>query len=93
MANGRSDPLAVRTAMRAYVSRGGGSLTGERPAGVRWAVFGRGQMAKLGWDISLSSGGAPLVPMVQAADLGQPDHLTALWRRDRAVVRRVLHEG
>jgi len=38
-------------------------------------------MAEFGWDISPGrrSSGAPLVPMVQSADLWQLEHLTGFW--------------
>jgi hypothetical protein len=74
----RSLAIARVATRRAAVGDGGGSLTAE-----------------FGWDISPGwrSGGAPLVPMVQAADLGRLDHLTGVGGRDGAGVGRIFHEG
>jgi|SRR6185437_6280054 hypothetical protein len=91
MANGRNDPPAVCTLMRACVSPAGAVRS---PARGPLAYVGQSSRPDGQARVGISrSGGAPLVPMVQAADLGQLDHLTGLWWRDRARVRRVLHEG
>jgi hypothetical protein len=51
-------------------------------------------MAGFGWDLSPGrrSGGAPLVPMVQTADLWQLEYLTGFWGRDGARVGRIFYE-